>query len=133
MNNLNIEIVSKLKREYVIKKQTPDIDLSKIPASAIAAATAAMKAAINDRVLSSICEGMEEVSANHVASNMLKLEWSLSETEIDARLQQIRDANPGEWKHIAMAQLWNFVLAGLTFDDEGKLEPKSLSFFRWNG
>lgn len=55
--------------------------------------------------------------------------WDVTRDELDGRLQQIADANPGDWSDRAH-RVWVYVLAGMTFDADGKLEPESLPFLK---
>lgn len=57
-------------------------------------------------------------------------QWGMTREELDGRLQQIADANPGNWSDNSAYRVWVYVLAGMTFDADGKLGPESLPFIK---
>jgi len=122
--NKAIKIIEK---GFTIKRRLPEVEID--PAK-LAMAAEAVAASIERRLFAGINEAICQNAAENVATQMLKFQWQMNDDQLAARLEQIRSTNPGEWESVTLAQLWQFVFAGLTFDESGKLEPESLPFVR---
>jgi hypothetical protein len=123
------EIIATIQKGFHVEKHSSLHDI-KFDARMVAIAGAAFAAAVDHHISSILFHGSEQVAREENATQQLMYHWKMTREELDGRLQQIADANPGDWSDKSAHRVWVYVMAGITFDANGKLGPESLPFLK---
>lgn len=123
----NPQIIVAIEKGLQIKKPptAPSIPFN----AKFLSASAAFAAAMNDYTSALLFRSLELQAREDSAIQQLMHHWEMTEEEVNGRLQQIADANPGDWADKSAHRVWVYVLAGFTFDDSGKLELENAPLF----
>lgn len=92
-------------------------------------AAATFASAMTEYTSALLFRASELTAREDSAVQQLMHHWKMTEEEVNGRLKQIADANPGDWADKSAHRVWVYVLAGFTFDGNGKLELENIPLF----
>ena len=124
----NPQIIATIEKGILLKKRLANPSIP-FDTPVFANVAAAFAAAMNDYTSALLFRASELAARGDSAVQQLMHHWKMTEEEVNGRLKQIADANPGDWADKSAHRVWVYVLAGFTFDDNGKLELENSPLF----
>lgn len=129
----NPEIIAAIHRGFRLEKRPSHSGINfnmSFVSDEMKAASAVLSAAVSTQLTTMLFHGSEQAYREETAVQCLMHHWEMTRDELDGRLQQIADANPGDWFDKSAHRVWAYVLAGMTFDSNGRLELEKHPMFK---
>lgn len=124
----NLQIIASIEKGFVLERRSANPG-TQFDTGALATAAKAFSAAMTEYTSALLFHASELVAREDSAVQQLMNHWKMTKEEVSDRLQQIADANHGDWSDKSAHRVWVYTCAGFTFDADGKLEIEHTPLF----